>query len=140
MNWCIVVRKQQFLLYQMCPFILHFFIQMLQKVYIVLAVDCFAFLKIINKIIPCASQNTSTMTLSLGGIVFAFSEADSPLSVHCSDWSFISGMKWWTHVSPMFVNQCSFIAMKCQQALDWNSLITPFLPHAATIWHTSLSC
>jgi len=45
------------------------------------------------------------MTLPADGTVFAFFGADSPFSVHCFDCSFVSGVKWWTHVSSMVMNR-----------------------------------
>ena len=62
-----------------------------------------------------ASQKTDVMTLPADGTVFAFFRADSPLSVHCFDCSFISDVKWWTHVSSMVINR-----RKKSYLLLWN--------------------
>ena len=48
-NWCIVLMKH---FHQMRPFLLEFFGQTQRPVYIILAVDCFSFLKIINENYP----------------------------------------------------------------------------------------
>ena len=45
------------------------------------------------KIIPRESQKTDAMTLPAGGTVFVFFGADSPLSVHYFDCSFVSSVK-----------------------------------------------
>ena len=55
------------------------------------------------------------MTLPADGTIFAFFRADSPLSVHCFDCSSVSGVKWWTYVSSMVMNQCKKSAL-----LLWN--------------------
>ena len=45
------------------------------------------------------------MTLPADGTVFALFGADSPLLVHCFDFSFVSGVKWWTYVLSMVMNR-----------------------------------
>ena len=65
------------------------------------------------------------MTLPADWAVFAFFRADSPISVHCFDCSFVSGVVWWTHVSSMVIKSMqniSFIAVKHRQTHDWNIL------------------
>ena len=57
------------------------------------------------KIIPRASQKTDPMTLPADEIVFVFFGAEPPLSVHYFDCSFISGVKWWIHVSSMVMGR-----------------------------------
>ena len=55
------------------------------------------------KVIPRASPKTNTVTLPANGTVFVFFEAESPLFVHFFDCSFVSGVKWWTHVSSVLM-------------------------------------
>ena len=67
------------------------------------------------KIIPRASQKTDAMTSPTDKTVSAFFGADSPLSVHCFDCSFVSGVKWRTYVSSMIMNR-----RKKSALLLWN--------------------
>ena len=74
-----------------------------KKILIILAGDCFSFLKTINEnYLTCIPQN----------------------SVHCFNCSFVSGVKWWTHVSSMLMNRCKKSAL-----LLWKILTTLFLVH-----------
>lgn len=45
-----------------------------------------------------------TDALSLPEDVFAFSSANSNLIAHAFDYSFVYGVKWWTHVSSMVLH------------------------------------
>ena len=67
------------------------------------------------KIIPRAPQKTDATTLPVDETDSAFLGADSPFSVHCFDCSFVSGMKWWIHVSSMVMNR-----RKNSALLMWN--------------------
>ena len=55
------------------------------------------------EIIPRASKNTDAMTFLADGTVFF--GVYYFLSVHCFDCSFVSGVKWWTHVSSQVMNR-----------------------------------
>ena len=63
------------------------------------------------KIIPCVFHKTDAMILSADGTVFAFFVAVSPFSIHCFDSSFVSGVKCWTHISTIVINQRKNVAL-----------------------------
>lgn len=45
------------------------------------------------------SQKTVTMILLAGRSILALFGFDAPVKVHCFDWSLVSGVLWWIHVS-----------------------------------------
>ena len=56
------------------------------------------------KTIPRSSQKNWLRDRASRWICLCFFGVDSPLSVHYFDRSFMSGVKWWTHVSFMVIN------------------------------------
>ena len=97
-----------------------------QIIYILLTVDCFFFLKVINENHPTyiyiyIYQKTDAMILPPDGTLFAFFGAKFSLSVHCFDYSFVTSV-----------------------TLDWNILTTLILFHCDQTRHlfrkTTFSC
>ena len=86
------------------------------------------------------------MTWPADGTLFAFFGADSPLSIHCFDCSFVSGVKWSIHVSSMVMNRpkksASLLWNIAKHSIEISSrhcFVLLWL-NAAPISHTAFSC
>jgi len=63
-------------------------------------------------------KKTDAITFPVDKVVFAFFGPDSPLTIHCFDCSFVSGVKWWTHVDPWRKNSALFLRNIAKQFIE----------------------
>ena len=96
-----------------------------KKIPIILDIDCFSFLKTINEnYLKCIPQN----------------------SVHCFNCSFVSDVKWWTHVSSMVMNRCKKSALLlwdiAKNSIETSSrrCFCSIMTNAAPILSSAFSC